>query len=214
MTMTCVRSMTRTLYLASSLSISALLAACGGSQQSSEPPATPEESARPEPGASESPTTTETSPRAAAEAEKTVRVTFEPKSGSQLAGTATLTETPAGVRVLASLENVPPGEHGAHVHERGDCSAPDASSAGEHFNPTSHPHGLPLEGQRHLGDLGNVSIGGDGTGSIDIVAAGANLEPNDPNSFLGKAIIVHEKKDDGSQPSGNAGGRIGCTVIR
>jgi superoxide dismutase, Cu-Zn family len=212
MPMTTVRAMTTMACVISFSSISAL-GACGGSQQSSEPAASPEPAAA-EPAMGESAAQTEAAPAGSADTGKTVRVTFEPKSGSQLAGTATLTETPAGVRVLASLENVPPGEHGAHVHEKGDCSAPDGSSAGEHFNPTAHPHGLPQTGQRHLGDLGNVSIGGDGTGTIDIVASGANLEPNDPNSFLGKAIIVHEKKDDGSQPSGNAGGRIGCTVIQ
>jgi Cu-Zn family superoxide dismutase len=209
--MTSLCSMRRVARASSIFSILAL-GACGGSQQSSEPPTAPEAPAESTPNESAAGESS-TAQASSEEAGKTVQVTFEAKSGSQLAGTATLTETGDGVRVLASLENVPPGEHGAHVHERGDCSAPDGASAGEHFNPTSHPHGLPHSGQRHLGDLGNVSIGGDGRGSIDVVASGANLEPNDPNSFLGKSIIVHEKRDDGGQPSGNAGGRIGCTVI-
>lgn len=173
---------------------------CGGSGQSAAPPESP---------ASE---VAEAAPLAAAG--KTVSVTLQPKSGSQLSGTGTLTETEAGVRVELSLENVPPGEHGAHVHETGDCSAPDGSSAGDHYNPGSHPHALPSSEPRHLGDLGNISIGADGTGTLEIVAPGATLKEDDPNSFLGRAIIVHEKQDDGGQPTGNAGGRIGCAEIR
>jgi superoxide dismutase, Cu-Zn family len=178
------------------------LGACGGSHKGADAP-TPEAAASEE-GA------------AAPEGEgsgKSVQVTFESKSGSQLAGTGTLTETAEGVKVELELENVPPGEHGAHVHEKGDCSAPDGTSAGGHFNPESHPHALPESGPRHLGDLGNVTIGADGKGKVDIVVAGANLKEGDANSFLGKAIIVHEKLDDGGQPTGNAGGRIGCAVI-
>jgi Cu-Zn family superoxide dismutase len=164
------------------------LGACGGSQQSTGGAATPEApSGEGEASAGE-----------AAAGEKTVQVTFQPKSGSA---------------VSLSLENVPPGEHGAHVHETGDCSAPDGASAGGHFNPESHPHALPESIPRHLGDLGNVFIDAGGKGTIDILAPGANLKEGDPSSFLGKAIIVHEKEDDGGQPTGNAGGRIGCAVI-
>jgi Cu-Zn family superoxide dismutase len=114
---------------------------------------------------------------------------------------------------VLKVEGISPGDHGAHVHEKGDCSAPDGASAGGHFNPSGHQHGLPAVEQRHLGDLGNVTIGKDGKGTQDITVPGANLKPNDPNSYVGKAIIVHEKKDDGGQPTGNAGGRIGCGVI-
>lgn len=148
------------------------------------------------------------------ESARTVEVTLESKSGSSLAGNATLTETAEGVKVELTVQNVKPGEHGAHVHEKGDCSAPDGTSAGEHFNPTSHPHSLPTSNSRHLGDLGNIAVAADGSGKIEVLATGANLKEGDPNSFLGKAIIVHEKKDDGGQPSGNSGGRIGCGVIK
>jgi superoxide dismutase, Cu-Zn family len=199
------RSMTALVFI-SSLSLLAL-GACASSQQSSEPPATPEAPAEPA-------ATGEAAPEAAPGGEKSVHTTFESKSGSQLSGTATLTETADGVKVHVELDNVPPGEHGAHVHEKGDCSAPDGSSAGGHFNPASNPHALPDNTPRHLGDLGNVTISADGKGIIDTVAPGANLKDGDPSSFLGKAIIVHEKKDDGGQPTGNAGGRIGCAVIQ
>lgn len=184
-------------------SVALAVGACGGSQQSGGGATTPETTLSGEPAPSGE----------AASGNRTVRVTFQPKSGSALSGSGTLTETSEGVKVSLSLENVPPGEHGAHVHANGDCSAPDGSSAGDHFNPASHPHALPESSPRHLGDLGNVSIDADGKGTIDIVAPGANLKEGDPSSFLGKAIIIHEKQDDGGQPTGNAGGRIGCAVI-
>jgi Cu-Zn family superoxide dismutase len=112
------------------------------------------------------------------------------------------------------VEGISPGEHGAHVHEKGDCSAPDGASAGGHFNPAANPHALPSTVPRHLGDLGNITVGADGKGTLEIVAGGANLKAGDPNSFAGRAIIIHEKQDDGGQPTGNAGGRIGCAEIK
>ena len=141
------------------------------------------------------------------------RVTLEAKSGSKLGGKAVLVETADGVRVTLSVSGISPGLHGAHVHENGDCSSADGKSAGGHFNPGGHDHGMPSVDQRHLGDLGNVDVNADGEGKLEIHAPGANLKPGDPSSFLGRAIIVHEKKDDGGQPVGNAGGRIGCGVI-
>jgi superoxide dismutase, Cu-Zn family len=189
----------------------ALVTACGGS---SEPPAAPP----PPPAASEAPPPPPPPPAPAAEAPKpeprTLEVTIEPRSGSKLSGKATLTETDAGVHVVLSVEGVAPGgDHGAHVHEKGDCSAPDGMSAGGHFNPQGNEHALPTTAKRHLGDLGNLAIGKDGKGSLDITIPGANLKAGDANSFAGKSIIVHAKKDDGGQPTGNAGGRIGCGVI-
>jgi Cu-Zn family superoxide dismutase len=177
-------------------SVALALTACGGS---SAPPAAP---------------AAEAAPAADSSPGKTIEVAVQPKSGSSLSGKATLTETPEGVKVTLALEGLPPGEHGAHVHETGDCSAPDGASAGGHFNPAGNPHALPTGTPRHLGDLGNIAISPDGKGTLDIVAPGANLKEGDPNSFLGRAIIVHEKQDDGGQPTGNAGGRIGCAEIK
>jgi len=151
---------------------------------------------------------------APAAAPRRIEVAIEAKSGSKLHGKAVLTETEGGVHVVLSLEGVEAGEHGAHVHEKGDCSAADGASAGGHFNPASKDHGLPGTETRHLGDLGNITIAKDGKGSLDITAPGANLKANDPMSFVGRSIIVHAKKDDGGQPTGNAGGRVGCGVIK
>jgi superoxide dismutase, Cu-Zn family len=190
-----------------------LLSACGGS---TEPPAAPPPP--PPPAATEAPAPPPPPPPPAAEAPKpeprTLEVSIEAKSGSKLKGKATLSEVDGGVHVVLSVEGVAPGgEHGAHVHEKGDCSSPDGKSAGGHFNPQGNDHGLPTVAKRHLGDMGNLSIGKDGKGSLEITIPGANLKPGDPNSFAGKAIIVHAKKDDGGQPVGNAGERIGCGVI-
>jgi Cu-Zn family superoxide dismutase len=176
---------------------------CGGSTHEAESPA--DIASSPEPAAA--------TPDADTSA-KTLEVPLQAKSGSKLSGKATLTETPDGVKVVLSVENVSPGDHGSHVHEKGDCSAEDGSSAGGHFNPGGHQHALPAGSPRHLGDLGNITVAEDGKGTIEIVATGANLKDGDPNSFLGRSIIVHEKKDDGGQPTGNAGGRIGCGEIK
>ena len=208
--------------LASTLSTTVLLLgalACGSSTASSEPAASPEAppaeataaEASSEPPAPDAPVE---GAATSTDGARKLEVPLQAKSGSTLAGSATLTETAEGVKVELSVENVPPGVHGAHVHEKGDCSAPDGSSAGGHFNPSSHPHALHTTDPRHLGDLGNINVAADGTGKIEILAPGANLKDADPHSFLGKAIIIHEKKDDGGQPSGNAGGRIGCAEIK
>lgn len=144
---------------------------------------------------------------------KTIEVPLAAKSGSSLSGKATFAEVEGGVKVTVKVAGAPPGKVATHVHETGDCSAPDAKSAGGHFNPATKAHGLPPSGERHLGDLGNIEIKPDGTGVTEVTVMGATLKETDPSSYLGRAIIVHEKQDDGGQPVGNAGARIGCGVI-
>ncbi|MEI9938811.1 MAG: superoxide dismutase family protein [Pseudomonadota bacterium] len=189
-----------------------LLSACGGG--ATEPPAAPPP---PPPPPAEAMAEEKPAPKPAeapAPEPRMLQVKLEAKSGSKLSGSAMLMEVEGGVKVTLSVEGVTPGgDHGAHVHEKGDCSAPDGASAGGHFNPAGNEHALPTVAKRHLGDLGNLTIGKDGKGSLEITIPGANLKPGDPNSFAGKSIIVHAKKDDGGQPTGNAGGRIGCGVI-
>jgi Cu-Zn family superoxide dismutase len=206
-----------------SIVLGSFVAACAG--QPAEPAAVPDAPAAPSAEApaapsaapaapSAAPAASAAAPAAAPAALKSIEVPIEAKSGSKLSGKAVLTETEGGVHVVLTLEGLEPGEHGAHVHEKGDCSAADGASAGGHFNPASKDHGLPGADKRHLGDLGNITIAKDGKGSLDITAPGANLKASDPNSFVGRAIIVHAKKDDGGQPTGNAGGRVGCGVIK
>jgi Cu-Zn family superoxide dismutase len=189
-----------------------MAAACAS--QPAEPPAAPDAAATPGVEAPPPATSAAAAAAPAAAAPRSIEVPIEAKSGSKVSGKAVLTETEGGVHIVLTLEGLDAGEHGAHVHEKGDCSAADGASAGGHFNPQSKDHGLPGSDKRHLGDLGNITISKDGKGSLDITAPGANLKPSDPLSFVGRSIIVHAKKDDGGQPTGNAGGRVGCGVIK
>ena len=189
--------------------------ACGGSQPEPEAPRPVEDPTPAPPATMEPPATDHAEAKSEpAPAPKTVTVTLEAKSASKLTGQATLTEEAGGVKVALEVAGIKPGEHGAHVHETPDCSAPDAKSAGSHYNPDKHDHGLPGAAARHIGDLGNLTADKDGKAKLEITLEGANLKADDPHSLLGRSIIVHEKKDDGSQPVGNAGGRIGCGVIK
>ena len=144
----------------------------------------------------------------------TLAVHIEPRSGSAIKGTVSLATEKGGVAVTVEVEGATPGRHGIHFHENADCSAPDASSAGPHWNPERHQHGLPPVKPRHLGDMGNLDVGAKGKGRMQFFMDGANLIPGDPHSLVGRALIVHEKRDDGSQPVGNSGGRIGCAEIK
>jgi len=196
----------------------ALFIACGAAP--STPPANaPVASAPPMVATSQpepSPATTQSgvSEPAAAESTQPLVISIEPRSNSKLHGTAKFESVNGGVRVTLDVLSAPPGKHGAHIHQNADCSAKDAKSAGDHFNPQAHEHGLPPQEHRHLGDLGNLEVDKDGKAHLDIVIAGANLTPGDKLSFLDRGIIIHEKVDDGGQPVGNAGSRIGCGEIK
>ena len=151
---------------------------------------------------------------AAAAAAPSAKATLEARSGSTVTGTATFTELPSGVRVQVHVENATPGTHGLHVHEKGDCSDPEAKSAGGHFNPGGSPHAGPMVGMRHAGDLGNIEIGANGQGDLDVRTDLLTIKPG-PNSVIGRAVIFHEKADDlTTQPTGNAGGRLACGVVQ
>lgn len=140
--------------------------------------------------------------------------TLDPTEGNDVSGQVTFSETEGGVLVVAEVTGLDEGMHGFHVHETGDCSAPDASSAGGHFNPTDAPHGAPdaAAAERHVGDLGNLEAGADGTARYERTDAVLTL--SGPNSAIGKAVVVHAGQDDfSSQPSGDAGNRLACGVI-
>jgi len=134
-------------------------------------------------------------------------------SGSNVRGLVNFIRQSDGrVRVYASVSGLTPGKHGFHIHEKGDCSAPDASSAGGHFNPTHMPHAGPHDTQRHVGDFGNLEA--DASGAAHYSKVFSNLPFDGENSIIGRAIIVHAQPDDlKSQPTGNAGGRVACGVI-
>lgn len=136
--------------------------------------------------------------------------------GAKIDGRATFVQQPDGVRVVLEVAEAPPGKKGVHVHTRGDCSDPKQQSMGPHFAPKLEQHALPSEGDdRHLGDLGNITIADDGTGRLEITVPHATLGADDSTSFLGRALIVHSGEDTGSeaQPAGNSGAPMACGVI-
>jgi Cu-Zn family superoxide dismutase len=146
----------------------------------------------------------------AAGAKATVKVS--PTANQTARGEVTFTAEAGGVHVVGSFSGLVYGEHGFHVHEKGDCSAPDGTSAGGHFNPATKPHAAREAAERHAGDLGNLKADPYGLARVDFVDATLSL--SGPDSIIGKAVIVHEKADDfKTQPTGNAGARQACGVI-
>src|SRR3954462_15464853 len=137
---------------------------------------------------------------------------LHPTTGSNVAGTVTFTASGETVKVVADISGLTPGKHGFHIHEFGDCSSPDGKSAGGHFNPGNHQHGAPDATDRHAGDLGNIEA--DATGKAHLEVTDTVMKLSGSDSILGHAVIVHEKADDlKTQPTGDAGGRLGCGVI-
>ena len=137
---------------------------------------------------------------------------MQPTEGNHAKGVVRLHLDGDKLLVVADLEGLNPGQkHGFHIHEFGDCSKPDGSGAGGHFNPGGHQHGLPDHIERHAGDLGNVTADAKGAAHYEITVSGVALSGKD--AILGRGLIVHAKIDDGGQPTGNAGGRIACGTI-
>jgi Cu-Zn family superoxide dismutase len=138
---------------------------------------------------------------------------IEGRSGSALSGTAVFTQNGDAVHVVVDVANAPEGVHAVHLHEKGDCSAPDATSAGGHFNPMKMEHGSPDAPVHHAGDFGNMTVGGEGHGHLELDSTMLTVTPGE-HSVVGHAIVVHAKEDDmHTQPTGNAGARVGCGVV-
>ena len=137
-------------------------------------------------------------------------------SGSLVSGRLTLVPMGGGVHIRGDIGGLPPGSsHGFHIHEKGDCSAVDAASAGGHFNPAGKPHGRAGHGAHHAGDSDNLVADAQGVAHVDAHVEGVSLGGGASNDILGRAIIVHANADDySSQPAGNAGARVACGVIR
>lgn len=146
-------------------------------------------------------------------AEKEVAVAnLSPTQGNNVSGKVTFTKVDDGIKIVADLKGLSEGKHGFHVHEKGDCSAPDGTSAGGHFNPENKPHGAPDDSARHVGDMGNIEAGSDGNAHYERVDHLMSFSGS--HSIIGKAVIVHQKADDlKSQPTGAAGARVACGVI-
>lgn len=128
------------------------------------------------------------------------------------AGTVRATEVAGALRIDLTVRGISPGRHGAHVHMVGKCDAPDFMTAGGHWNPTGAQHGLDNPQGAHAGDMPNVDVAADGTGTLSF-----NLRSGTRDGLLdgdGAAFVVHASADDQrTDPSGNSGGRIACGVF-
>lgn len=136
-------------------------------------------------------------------------------SGSLVSGTLSMVPMGNGVHITGEIGGLGAGQtHAIHVHEKGDCSAVDASSAGGHFNPTGSAHGRAGTPVHHAGDMDNLTANAEGVADVDIHLSGVALGGGAANDIAGRAVIVHAAPDDyTSQPSGNAGARVACGVI-
>lgn len=124
----------------------------------------------------------------------------------------------AGTKVTVAVAGISPGAHAMHFHEIGKCDAPDFTSSGGHYNPTNAAHGHKMPDGPHAGDMMNVDVAADGTGTFVVTNARVSIRGDHGLPALmdadGTALILHESADDyETQPTGAAGGRIGCAVI-
>lgn len=140
---------------------------------------------------------------------------LEPTQGSTVRGAVDFVRKGGAVLVTANLSGLAPNStHGMHIHEHGDCTARDASSAGAHFNPASSDHGGTTGSKRHGGDLGNLTADGKGNISATIKVDGGIAFGNGTDSIVGRGLVVHANADDlRSQPAGNSGARVACGII-
>ena len=138
---------------------------------------------------------------------------LEPTKNSKTSGEATFEQAGDKVRVVVNVQGLKPGQqHGFHIHEVGDCSSGDGMSTKGHFNPMGKPHAHP--GMGHAGDLPALQADASGNAKVDVMASGITVSPG-PTSIVGRGLIVHADADDyKTQPTGNAGARIACGVIR
>jgi len=132
--------------------------------------------------------------------------------GNNASGTVSFVMQGDRILVNAALSGLTPGAHGFHIHEKGDCSAPDGTSAGGHFNPGGHPHGDPQMGPHHAGDM--PMLDADAGGNARLSAELRSVAFDGDKGIVGRGVIVHASPDDfKTQPTGNSGARVACGVI-
>jgi superoxide dismutase, Cu-Zn family len=138
---------------------------------------------------------------------------LHPTEGNTARGVVHFHESRGKVHVAVHVEGLGAGTtHAIHVHEFGDCTSADGTSAGGHYNPEGHEHGLPDQAERHAGDLGNLTADANGVAHYEITVTNISIAGK-TNPVIGRGVIVHERADTGAQPVGDAGGRIACGVI-
>lgn len=150
----------------------------------------------------------------AAKEPKAATAEIEARSGSTITGKATFRAKRGKVTLDLKVTHAPPGPHAVHLHEKGDCSDPEAKSAGAHWNPSASEHGR-WGASCHLGDIGNLVVDAKGNGRLKLTTDLWTIGGPAASDVRGKSVIVHVSADDFvTQPTGNAGGRIGCGVVR
>jgi Cu-Zn family superoxide dismutase len=140
---------------------------------------------------------------------------LQPTKGNKTFGEATFEQAGDKVRVIVFAQGLrPEREHGFHIHEAGDCSSGDGMSAKGHFNPHGKPHGHPSSPERHAGDLPSLKAGKDGRAKLDVTVDAISIGGGAGN-IVGRGLIIHADPDDyKTQPTGNAGARLACGVIK
>jgi superoxide dismutase, Cu-Zn family len=140
---------------------------------------------------------------------------LQPASGSTVTGMAQFHPSMFNrVTLVIDVNNLPPGRHAVHLHERGDCSAPDATSAGKELDPAQPGHGDFDKEPYHLGDIDNLIADARGHARMEIASREWSIGTGARNDVLGKAVVIHQASDDPTAlPSGNSATRIACGVI-
>ncbi len=140
--------------------------------------------------------------------------TIQARSGSAVSGEATFSAAAGKVTMTVKATGLTPGLHAIHLHEKGDCSDPEAKSAGAHWNPSNEAHGRWGEAAFHHGDIGNLDANASGEATLTFSTDLWTIGGPPASDVIGHSVVVHEKVDDfQTQPTGNAGGRVGCGVI-
>jgi Cu-Zn family superoxide dismutase len=149
------------------------------------------------------------------EKEPTATASLEPRSGSKVSGNLTFTQIGDVVRITGEITGHTKGPKGFHIHEKGDCSDDKGLNTGGHFNPHKSKHGGPYEPEKHAGDLGNITFNDEGVAKVNFTVGDISVSRDRPDGIVGRAVIVHAAADDlKTDPTGNAGGRVACGVIR
>ncbi|MBN6150655.1 superoxide dismutase family protein [Xanthomonas sp. AmX2] len=203
-----MRILPTALFLATTLA----LGACKREEPAADAPASAAQPPAAAPAAEPAPATPP-----AAQAAASATAALSPTQGNQVAGEVSFNVVNGAVHVAGTVTGLKPNsEHGFHIHEFGDCSAPDGSSAGGHFNPAKADHGQVGADPHHGGDMPNLKADAEGKATIDApVSNNVNIGKGDGFDILNHAVIVHADPDDyKTQPTGNAGGRLACGVIK
>ena len=149
------------------------------------------------------------------EKEPTAAATLEPRSGSSVSGALTFTQIGDVVRITGEIKGHTKGPKGFHIHEKGDCSDDKGMNTGGHFNPHQSKHGGPYEPVKHAGDLGNIVFNDAGVANVNFTVGDISVTRDRADGIIGRAVIVHAATDDlTTDPTGNAGARVACGVIK